>query len=285
MNIIKKLSAKSWRSEFFNYNHTLVKNPTMLTVEECRMLAYLTANIYNGGEIVELGSFLGGSTAHLASGLSLKKIPSSSPLIKSYDFFEMQEKDKTKYTEKYDLISFDGTNTLEIVKEMLGSHASYVEFFKGDILDSAYEKKQISILFNDAAKSYELNEHIINTFFPKLEPGSVLIQQDYLHYTNPWVIASMELMEEYFHLVSWTEYNSVLFVCKKNIPTNPIKNFETIRTSMEFLLAQAIQKFTDVRQREAIAKSILGFRQNTNVEKSWAFNCAFDAKAVKELIA
>src|SRR3712207_5325380 len=69
--------------------------PTMLMVDELRLLEFLTERYYRrAGLIVDAGCFLGGSTVALASGLRknlAKKGVAETPLIHSYDLFKVED--------------------------------------------------------------------------------------------------------------------------------------------------------------------------------------------------
>ena len=49
------------------------------------------------------------------------------------------------------------------------------------------------MLFVDIAKTWALNDVVIEQFFPRLIPGrSVVVQQDYAFAFRPWVAITME---------------------------------------------------------------------------------------------
>jgi hypothetical protein len=71
-----------------------------------------------------------------------------------------------------------------------------------DFLQMSWGGYPIEILFIDLEKKWKLNKHVIANFFPHLFPGSIVIQQDYVHFGEPWVALTMEYLEEYFDRLS-----------------------------------------------------------------------------------
>lgn len=273
--IYSSLTQKPWQSGFFTVHPSLGKVPTMLSEEECRMLAWVAQYCHNGsGSICDLGAFTGGSAAHLAYGV--RKSGFDKPgVVHSYDFFEIDDMRKKKYLYDKGISEFTGSNMMETVKKMLEPYAPIIEFHKGDITLETWNRGEISILFVDIAKSYDLNRHLLMEFFPQVIPGkSVVIQQDYLHFSNPWVMATMEAMEDYFELLSWTEFDSVIFGVRKAFdPKAAAQVCDSLRTPAEMsrLLRKALKRFPYVRQREAVARSILAYESNPTIEKAWQY--------------
>jgi len=65
--------------------------PTMLSVRERQLLHWLARNYVKGlGRIVDGGSFLGGSTAALASGLAARSDGPWQQTIAAYDLFRVE---------------------------------------------------------------------------------------------------------------------------------------------------------------------------------------------------
>ncbi len=84
------LRAQLWRDEAYDpKGNGLWEIPTMLTREERKMLSYVAEHMFQGrGAIVDLGCFLGGSSAFLAHGLS--RNPSGRNFqVQSFDLFDL----------------------------------------------------------------------------------------------------------------------------------------------------------------------------------------------------
>src|ERR1700754_2796705 len=70
--------------------------PTMLTPDERRLLHWLARDVWEGwGAIVDAGSFLGGSTVSLATGLRARATPrpdgAPRPPMTTYDLFLVEQ--------------------------------------------------------------------------------------------------------------------------------------------------------------------------------------------------
>ena len=261
--------------------------PCMLTQEEREMLSF-AAGLYaeDGNAICDLGSFAGGSAYHLAWGLRAMT-PISASRVHAYDFFEIPDNRKSKMLYRHGFPRFTGTDFLPSVRRLLAEVDEHVVYHKGDFLSTKWTGGNISILHVDISKSYALNSHILNEFATKLVPGvSLVVHQDYQHWSNPWVAASMELLQEYFELLSWTSCNSVLFACLKQLPPGigsevdkSLRNPETMR----MLLKGAAKRFPGRPQKESLAKSLLAYETNPGIERAWQFK--LDLQPGSNLIA
>ena len=45
-----------------------------------------------------------------------------------------------------------------------------------------------------------------------------MVQQDYAFSFQPWIAITMEYLSDYFEPVAFAEYNSVVFVCRSEVP-------------------------------------------------------------------
>ncbi len=199
---------------------------TMLSVEERQLLYMLGKEYWKGvGAIIDAGCFLGGSTLSLAMGVSENKINESKfKVIHSYDLFIADKHQSDKYLKKYgdyspgdSIRSIFDQNTFEI-KNILDIH-------EGDITSFPWDKTAIELLFIDVSKSWEINDFIVREFFPNLIPNhSIIIQQDFIHPTCPWLAITMEFFSEYFEPIIYVPNNSVVFILKKKIPYSKIRH-------------------------------------------------------------
>lgn len=194
---------------------------SMLIPEEIRLLYWLTNQRYSGaGQIIDAGAFIGGSTNALASGLLQSGKPGR---IRSFDlfvcgFFEGNHEalgkpgEGASFRPQFDLNIAD-------VKEI-------VEVNEGDIQKFPFTEP-IEIMFLDCLKAPFVNDFVVKELFPKLIPGkSIVVQQDYLHEYLPWIHVTMEMLGEYFLVLTHTEVNSVAYLLISEIPE---KVLESIR--------------------------------------------------------
>jgi hypothetical protein len=169
---------------------------TMLSGQELELLYTLARHRYTGrGEIIDAGAFLGGSTLALASGL--RDNPGTfgkEGRVHSYDRF-VSDRFVAQFIDGYP----EGTSTRPYYDRVIADIAAYVSVHEGDIVRNSWPiDRPIEILFLDVAKSWEINDFLLQRFFPRLIPGvSTIIQQDY-HWKNSfWISIAMELLADH----------------------------------------------------------------------------------------
>ena len=277
------ISMRPWNSIIYGIPPRVKKIPTMLTDEEGRMLRWIAEFDYQGvGAICELGTFVGGSTARLAYGLSLNK-RSSSP-IHCFDRYECAENMKPELLYKHGIEPFEGQDILPISKNMLKEFTDLLRFHKCNILDVRWADGPIEFLFIDIMKTVEISNHVGRTFFPHLIPGrSLLVQQDYFHFRNPWIVAQMELLRDHFDLLAYTESNSAIFRCVKEVTPDSLRETSWSNLSLDHrdqLLKEATRRFPYLRQREFIAECRRSARCNPNATAAWQIKLGPASRAV-----
>jgi hypothetical protein len=225
---------------------SLLNIKTMLTEPELKLLYSISKNFKNEGIIVDAGCFIGGSTLALASGI-LGRIHHR--VIHSYDRF---------LAEKYTLGKYIPQNTellssiLPLFLEQTKDIDYLVQVYAGDILTFKAPDEDIEILFLDVLKTPAVNDHVVEEFFPRLIPNlSVVIQQDYCFTKfNGWIHSTMEYFSDYFEIIDFTPSNSVVFLYKKQIPLDMLKNvFKSMSKEKALELQQkAIERFPEKQQ-------------------------------------
>lgn len=151
----------------------------MLSPEETRYLIWATERCYEGwGAVVDLGPWLGGSSAALAEGL---KRHGSAAKVRSFDLFEW----RPFYMEASSPRGLAaGQDFMPIFLEETRKYRPWIEAQRMDLLNGTWDGGPIEILFVDAAKSWLLLAAILRVFGPFLEAGrSRVIHQDFRH---PW---------------------------------------------------------------------------------------------------
>lgn len=158
---------------------------TMLSDDEVNYLRWLGKSVYTGaGRVVELGSFLGGSTLALCSGLA--ENPAWTTPLLAYDRFIMFNDQENRYTH----IAQPGESFFPVFQNNVRRYAGRItarpmslpDPLPGvDRTDAVYpEREPIEILFIDAAKSWPVHLTILEVFGPHLIPDtSIVIQQDF----------------------------------------------------------------------------------------------------------
>lgn len=271
--IIAAMRRRAWDSRTVQISPEVAAVPTMLTEEETKMLLWIGQHCFSGkGAVVELGSFLGGSTVRLASGLARSGHPWS---IDAYDRFEISEELKKKFLYSRGQTPFDGTDMLHVFRQHLARFEGTINPHKGDVEDFPWDGREIEILFVDLSKSTDTNSYIIDTFFPRLIPGqSVVIQQDYQFFRNPWLAFTMEKLHPKLEMVAWTREYSTVYVCHE-LPTqaelDAAKFDSATRSDVEATMERAIERFPYEFQREMVRAALDAFRAKPKATKSYEY--------------
>lgn len=186
--------------------------PSMLTPRERRLYVWLAAKWARGeGAVVDLGCFVGGSTACLAQGFALAEREGR---VHAYDRFTANESAKEKFLYSAGVPRFAGSDTLALAQRLLQPWEGRVTFHRGDILDQRWCGGPVELLVIDIAKSTAIADHVAAQFFGALIPGrSILVHQDYLHDVQPWLPAQMELLKDHFTPLAHVAPHSMCFLC------------------------------------------------------------------------
>ena len=257
---------------------------TMLSEEEGQMLYWLARDYATGaGAICDLGCFAGGSTARMAAGAAEGGHGAE---IHAFDHFTIQEGQKERYMEPAGIPYFRGNDMLPAVQELLSPWSDRMHYHKGDIRETGWSGGPIEILFVDASKTPETADIIASRFMPHLIPGrSLVIQQDYQHWRQPWVPAQMELLTPCFELVAWCHKGTAVFRCTAEVGGPEIAAAQTRALSdaqMTTLIRQAMTRFPHKAQRKRLACAILAVADNPGLRLSYRFeNHGFSADRVQ----
>ena len=182
----------------------------MLSLEERELLGWLTANYARGaGAVVDGGCFVGGSTVPLAEGL---RASGREGVIDVYDLFEVEPYMTDFYFKDTDLRPGDSFRPL--FDANTAHVADRLAVHEGDLAVNGWSGAPIEVMFVDCAKAWSLNDFIVQEFFSCLIPGrSIVVQQDYVYATCPWVVLTMEALADCFVPVGFAEYCSVVYLC------------------------------------------------------------------------
>lgn len=201
------------------------KIPSMLTHSEKKMLSYLTEFVYTGeGKILDLGCFLGGSTAFLAHGLT--KNLNYSGVIDSFDLFKLGKYELNSFFPRHNLKSPPNLDTEDMFLNYIHSFKSIVNVHKGNILDFKHNKNKIEILFIDIMKTTKIYDKVVSEFFTQLIPSkSIVILQDYyFSKSGVWHYVLTYKLRDKLKKITDTKINSCIFLCVEKISTVEIQN-------------------------------------------------------------
>ena len=246
--------------------------PTMLTPEEQRMLVWLTQHAYRGqGAIVDLGAFFGGSTGRMAYGLVQSGLTGH---VHSYDRFEITPDGAEKWLFSKGIPRFEGTDMLPASRAALGAIGADIHLHKGDIMQASWKNGPIEVLHVDICKNPATTDHIARQFYPALLPGALVVQQDYLHFRTPWVIAQMALMADCFEMIVPTEHHSVLFRCTREVTAADLDKGRTVGlsdTQLKALILDAARKMPFRRAQELVLDSWFALEATPNARQGHQF--------------
>lgn len=212
-----RLAARPWRDTEVPADVLAV--PSMLSTDERRLLYWLARHHVRGdGRIVDGGSFLGGSTVALAAGLDDRSDRVRPGLIAAYDRF---------LVEAYALAEFGhafparrvGSSFRPAFDANIEPWSDHIHVVEGDLAEAQWTGEPIEVLFLDVAKTWELNDLVLDQFLPCLVPGhSVIVQQDELWGYAPWIHLTMELLDGYVRRLDAMANGSVVYLLTDEVP-------------------------------------------------------------------
>lgn len=196
MNLLRKLfgrdtaSASDWRAV-----------RSMLTTAERDHLFHAARDRFTGqGVILDLGTWLGGSTAALAAGL--KENPNArttSRRVHAFDLFELNSylKETYPYPELADVPA--GSSFLHVFERNLAPWAAQVETHAGDFTKYEQPLGPVELVHVDIMKNWALTNAVLRKFFRDLIPGvSLVLHQDFVHYNTVWIHLVMHRLRDHF---------------------------------------------------------------------------------------
>lgn len=196
------------------FNDPITIRSTLSTHEIA--LCYALANeCWNGDAIVDLGSMMGASTWAFAKGIADAGVSVEQPPIHSFDLWKSFEGNES-YLQNFS--TGGGGSVLGQWCRTVEGYHELAEPHQGDFLSFEWDGRPIGILFVDVAKSIALNNHVVSTMFSCLDVGSILIQQDYVHYNEYWIHLEMARLREYFEPCYTLRGASRFYTCIKKIP-------------------------------------------------------------------
>ncbi len=247
--------------------------PTMLNDEEVRLYFWLARHMAPiDGHVVDLGCFAGGSTAYLAEG---NRQGGGSARIFAFDQFRASDKVKQRHLYPKGVSAFGGKDILPLSRNLLSPWAPNIAFRKGRIEDAKWTDGPIALLILDASKTSATMDQMADIFFPHLSPGvSVIVQQDELHWKEPWIAVQMQRLKDCFEPLCFVPGGAVAYLCTKQVSpevlqsrrVNGMNDADMIRA-----LTQAAKRLDAFDVAQKIKRQIEGLRLNPGTRASWSF--------------
>jgi hypothetical protein len=217
--------------------------PSMLSYEE-RALLHWAAREGCGarGQVVDAGSYLGGSTLSLACGLRASG-DADGRRVHAYDRFRVgADWERVYFPDDFDFAV--GASTVGLYLRHIEPVAELVQTYLGDIHGFHWNGDPVATLFVDVAKSWDTHDHVVREFFPSLAAGALVIQQDQVHFGHPWCAISMELLGGHVEYVGWEPYSSAVYHVPRPIPAEALPLGLLERLSLEEALG-LVERFAE----------------------------------------
>jgi hypothetical protein len=214
--------------------------PTMISAEERRYLFWLTSSVWRGtGHVVEMGPWLGGSTACLSAGMMKNPARAARKLFVFDDFVW-----RPFMADRADLPIRAGDSFKSYFEENVERYSSLIVCQRASLPDHLLSeegatltrrdsegvptlvwtgREPVEILFIDGAKSWSGLRHLLVEFADSLIPDQALIVcQDYKYWGTYWVPLMMEMLREHFDLAHVVRQNTVTFRLRGRLPAERV---------------------------------------------------------------
>lgn len=212
-------SAQMYRSGILRQRVIEHRLPGMTVPSERAYFKWHAQECFAGeGEAVDLGSWLGSTTAVLAMGLEANPRPAvKRATLHAYDRFTWESwMDDYAEALRYGPYS-PGASFLPEFERVTRRWQERIRVHEGDLLEERWSGGPIELLLVDAMKSWPLAQHIVEHFYPALLPGQgFVIHQDFGHCFTPWI-----------HLVSYRLRDAL--VMTQDVPRSETAVFRAAR--------------------------------------------------------
>lgn len=244
--------------------HSALSVPSMISLDEKRMLYGLAKRYYRGaGIIIDAGIFLGASTRCFAEALRANDRLEVATKLKARPIvsFERGTVNPTMpaFFERNG-IKFDipvGGDFLPLVRANIEPVQDLVDFREGDILqDEEPLDYPVELCFLDILKLPDISTCCMKRFFPFLIPGrSIVMQQDYFYDRLPHIKTHQEYLRDHFDYLGEVG-STALFRCSSAIPQHKLDTLNAISKEQQLELADiATERSRDPCRRFLMALS------------------------------
>jgi hypothetical protein len=275
VEFFERLKQRPWNSHYYATKAVIppwfANFPTMMSLEEMRMLAWIAQFNPKGGTLIDLGPFLGGSTVAMAHGLMAAR---KTDKIHSFDFFEISEPHKHHFYYKRGYEYFEGSDTVPVFNYLTNYFSELIIGHKGDVLKEKCPSNDPSVVFIDLSKTWQLNDHLLVEFFTNMKAGCVIVQQDFIYFQYPWLCHTMKMLENKVEFLSNTEDHSVVYGVHAPITRKDILPCLRANVTNEQVAAAIIDSkkhFSGLRQLEMIDALLASFNARPDALNAWDY--------------
>lgn len=188
----------------------------MTTAEERALFTKSVKNVLHlQGAIVDLGCWLGSTTISMAQGL---RESGDSGKIHSFDLFRWDPW-MDDYSTEHWCDYRPGESFLPETRRRVGDLLPWVNLIEADLSKYHWEGGPIRLQLVDAMKTWELGTSICREFYPSMVEGGLVLQQDYLAFSIPWIPIIHYRLRDYMQLEAVVSHGAtVSFKVVKKIP-------------------------------------------------------------------
>lgn len=175
--------------------------PAMTTDAERECYYRLARDGAGKGAIVELGAWLGASTAYIAAGIRDSGIDVRAQV---YDKFESKPGHAAKVAAFYETRGLDKVPMgpcLTDFRRNLGPLLAHVETHPGQIEEMDWSGEPIAVLITDAPKRVPAISAVMTKLGPSLWSGAVMAWQDFCHFPSYEIPACLYRLREHLEFV------------------------------------------------------------------------------------
>lgn len=175
--------------------------PAMTTEAERECYYRLAKEGASLGAIVELGAWMGASTAYIAAGVRDSGVETK---VQVYDKFQSKPGHIRKVKEFYSKRGIDKAPIgpcMMTFRENLGTLFEYVEPHQGQIERLKWTGGPISVLITDAPKRVPQISAVLTEFRKALQPGAIMAWQDFCHFPSYEIPACLYRIREHIEFV------------------------------------------------------------------------------------
>jgi len=211
---LKRLFGRSDVKEARPWSHIR----TMLRPEELDHLQQLAQHVRGVGALVDLGAYVGGSTAALAAGAwENEAFRSSGQKVHGFDRYTLTPWHIEHYPDPGFKDGRPGDSFMHVAEKNLAPWAPIVEFHQADLGLTYDWRTPIEVLHVDAMKTWDLANGIMRSFFPHLVAGeSWILHQDHVHYRTYWIHLLMHRFRDHVEPVGQVgDTTTVAFRCTR----------------------------------------------------------------------
>ncbi|MDH6217355.1 class I SAM-dependent methyltransferase [Streptomyces pseudovenezuelae] len=216
------------------------------------------------GRIVELGSGGGGSTYALAMGLRENPaFDEKTGRLHAYDFFRVGK--GTFASEKFFTSGHkpeDDNSFLNDFRGRLEPFLPFLEIHAGDLWQTSDpdDPTPVEFLHIDIAKTARVFRCVSERFLTRLEPGSIVLHQDFAGPRLPWLHHSTGALLPYIEIAGPPIRSTLAFEVTKPIPADVLKRIseDDYTVDEKLALITAVQNRIDRDHTDGIPfKSVL----------------------------